>query len=130
MSLALSEKQTVARPLHGDNKETAPLLDAFILTARHRGVHLSREQVLRDHQLRSPEITVPQMLRIAREAGMRGRSVRLRWPDLFRMGTALPAIVILRNGSAMVLLGVISIAPARARTPALMWRACSAGVRR
>jgi ATP-binding cassette, subfamily B, bacterial HlyB/CyaB len=64
---------------------------------------LSREAVLRDHQLKSPEISVPQMLRIARKAGLRARSVRLRWEDLFRMGTALPALVILRNGSAMLL---------------------------
>ena len=114
MSLALNEQSTIARPGDGGNNETAPLLDAFIVAARHRGVHLSREQVLRDHQLKSPEITVPQMLRIAQRAGMRGRSVRLRWQDLFKMGTALPAIVILRNGSAMVLL---SARPGRAGQP-------------
>ena len=114
MSLALSEPSTVVRPLEGGNDAAAPLLDAFIIAARHRGVHLSREQVLRDHQLKSPEITVPQVLRIARKAGMRSRSVRLRWQDLFKMGTALPAIAILRNGSAMVLLGA---RPGRAGQP-------------
>ena len=102
----MSEQSTVSQPLEGGNNLASLLLDAFIMAARHRGVHLSREQVLRDHQLTSPEITVAQMLRIADKAGLRGRSVRLRWPDLFKMGTALPAIVILRNGSAMVLLGV------------------------
>jgi subfamily B ATP-binding cassette protein HlyB/CyaB len=105
VSLALSEQSTVVRPLDDGDNAAAPLLDAFIIAARHRGVHLSREQVLRDHQLKSPEITVPQLLRIARKAGMRSRSVRLRWQDLFNMGTALPAIAMLRNGSAMVLLG-------------------------
>ena len=97
------------QPLDRSTAATIPaslLLDAFIIAARHRGVHLSREQVLRDHQLKSPEVTVSQMLGIARKAGMRGRSVRLRWQDLFKMGTALPAIVMLRNGSALVLLGV------------------------
>jgi ATP-binding cassette, subfamily B, bacterial HlyB/CyaB len=103
--LALSEQSTITHPLDGGSNAAALLLDAFIVASRHRGVHLSREQVLRDHQLKSPEITVPQMLRIARKAGMRGRAVRLRWQDLFKMGTALPAIVMLRNGSAMVLLG-------------------------
>jgi ATP-binding cassette, subfamily B, bacterial HlyB/CyaB len=105
VSLALKEQSTVVRPLDGGNNATAPLLDAFIIVARHRGVHLSREQILRDHQLKSPEISVPQVLRIARKAGLRGSSARLRWRDLFKMGTALPAIVMLRNGSAMVLLG-------------------------
>ena len=116
MSLAQNEQSTIARP--------SLLLDAFIVAARHRGVHLSREQVLRDHQLKSPEITVPQTLRIARRAGMRGRSVRLRWQDLFKMGTALPAIVILRNGSAMVLLGV---RPGRAGQPDLVMLADPGG---
>ena len=104
----------------GGNNAAAPLLDAFIVAARHRGVHLSREQVLRDHQLKSPEITVPQMLRIARKAGMRGRSVRLRWQDLFKMGTALPAIAILRNGSAMVLLGARAGRPGQPDTVVLL----------
>ena len=97
------------QPLDRSTAATIPaslLLDAFIIAARHRGVHLSREQVLRDHQLKSPEVTVSQVMSIARKAGMRGRSVRLRWQDLFKMGTALPAIAMLRNGSAMVLLGV------------------------
>ena len=58
VSLALNEQSTAARPLDGGNDAAAPLLDAFIIAARHRGVHLSREQVLRDHQLKSPEITV------------------------------------------------------------------------
>ena len=104
--MALNEKSTTARPLDGGNDTTSLLLDAFIIAARHRGVHLSREQVLRDHQLKSPEVTVSQVMSIARKAGMRGRSVRLRWQDLFKMGTALPAIAMLRNGSALVLLGV------------------------
>ena len=117
MSLALSEQSTVSLPRDGGNDPVSPLLDALIIVARHRGVHLSREQVLRDNQLTSPEITVPQMLRIARRAGLRGHSVRLRWPDLFKMGTALPAVAILRNGSAMVLLG---IRPGRSGQPDLV----------
>jgi subfamily B ATP-binding cassette protein HlyB/CyaB len=117
VSLALSDQSTTARRPVGGNDAASLLLDAFIIAARHRGVHLSREQVLRNHQLKSPEVTVPQMLRIARKAGMRGRSVRLRWQDLFKMGTALPAIVVLRNGSALVLRGVI---PGRAGQPDLV----------
>lgn len=105
VSLVLNEQSGGLHSAEGSNSTASLLLDAFVIAARHRGVHLSREQILRDHQLKSPEITIPQMLRIARKAGLRSRSVRLRWRDLFGMGTALPAIVILRNGSAMILLG-------------------------
>jgi len=80
------------------------LLDSLVIVARHREVHLSRDQLLRDHQLTSPEVSVDEALRIARAAGLRAHAVRLRWDDLFQMGSALPAIVLLRNGGAMVLL--------------------------
>ncbi len=40
---------------------------------------------------------------MARRAGLRAQATRLRWGDLFKMGTALPAIVLLRDGTAMVL---------------------------
>ena len=103
VSVALSES-SAADPREGASNATGSLLDAFLIAARHRGVHMSREQVLRDHQLRTPDISVAQTLRIAHAAGLRARAVRLRWSDLFKMGTALPAIVLLRNGSAMVLL--------------------------
>lgn len=83
------------------------LLDSLIIVARHRGVHLSRDQVLRDHQLTSPELSLAELLRIAHLSGLRASAVRLRWSDLFKMGPALPAIVLLRNGAAMVLMHAV-----------------------
>jgi ATP-binding cassette subfamily B protein len=103
VSLALNQPSTV--DLLGDaSKNTGSLLDSLVIVARHRGVHLSREQVIREHQLASAEISVDQMLRLARAAGLRAQATRLRWSDLFKLGTAAPAIMRLRNGSAMVLL--------------------------
>ena len=59
---------------------------------------------MREHQLGSADVTVAQTLGIAHAAGLRAHAVRLRWEDLFKMGTAVPAIVLLRNGTAMVLM--------------------------
>jgi ATP-binding cassette, subfamily B, bacterial HlyB/CyaB len=102
VSLTLNEPSSV--DLLDDASNTAgSLLDSLTIVARHRGVFLSREQLLREHQLTSPDVTVDQALRIARTAGLRAHAVRLRWQDLFQMGTAIPAIVLLRNGAAMVL---------------------------
>jgi ATP-binding cassette, subfamily B, bacterial HlyB/CyaB len=84
--------------------DSSPLLDAFLFTARHRGVHLSREQILRDNQLKSTDITPDQMAAIAKKSGMRTSSVILRWQDLFKLGTALPVILILKNRSALVVI--------------------------
>ncbi|MBV9584557.1 MAG: peptidase domain-containing ABC transporter [Alphaproteobacteria bacterium] len=82
------------------------LLGSFVIAARRRGVHLSVAQLLRDHQLASADVTIAQLLRIAEKAGLRAQATRLRWSDLVKMGTALPAIVRLRNGSAMVLMRI------------------------
>ena len=82
------------------------LLGSFVIAARQRGVHLSVAQLIRDHQLASGEVSTAQLLRIAEAAGLRAKATHLRWASLVKLGTALPAIVLLRNGSAMVLLRV------------------------
>ncbi len=103
VTLALNEASTV--DLLGDiDKATGSLLGSLVIVARHRGVHLSKEQLIRDHQLRAGDASVPETLRIARASGLRAVATRLRWSDLFKMGAALPAILRLRNGAAMVLL--------------------------
>src|SRR5258708_22002940 len=80
----------------------ASLLGSFVIAARQRGVHLSVAQLIRDHQLPSGEVSPPQLLRIAESSGLRAQATRLRWASLVKLGTALPAIVLLRNDSAMV----------------------------
>ena len=62
------------------------------------------DQLIRDHQLKAGDASVPETLRIAQASGLRASAARLRWGDLFNMGAALPAIMLLRNGTAMVLL--------------------------
>src|SRR5712691_3197863 len=83
---------------------TGSLLGSLVIVARYRGVQLSKEQLIRDHQLKASDATVKETLAIAHASGLRATATRLRWGDLFNMGTALPAIVLLRNGTAMVLL--------------------------
>jgi len=45
-------------------------LDSLVIVARHRGVHLSRDQLMRDHQLRSADVTIARTIRIAAAAGL------------------------------------------------------------
>ena len=103
VTLALNEPGNIA-PLDNGEGVTGSLLDSLVIVARHRGVHLAKAQLIRDHQLTTGDATVAEMLRIARKSGLRATATRLRWGDLFTMGRALPAIVMLRNGAAMVLL--------------------------
>src|SRR5205823_13857353 len=73
----------------------ASLLGSFVIAARQRGVHLSVAQLIRDHQLASGEVSVERLLRIAAASGLRAKATRLHWANLVKMGTALPAIVVL-----------------------------------
>ncbi|HEV8678585.1 MAG TPA: hypothetical protein VGQ90_04350, partial [Stellaceae bacterium] len=103
VTLALNEPSNVDPP--GDpSKLTGSLLGSLVIVARHRGVHLSKAQLIRDHLLHAGDATVPEVLRIAHTSGLRAVATRLRWSDLFKMGPSLPAIVQLRNGAAMVLM--------------------------
>jgi ATP-binding cassette, subfamily B, bacterial HlyB/CyaB len=103
VTLALSEPSNVDL-LDTSDKTTGSLLGSLVIVARHRGIHLSKEQLIRDHQLRAGDASVTEILRIAHASGLRARATRLRWSDLFNMGQALPTIMRLRNGAAMVLL--------------------------
>src|ERR1700688_1582021 len=103
VTLTLNEPSTV-NPLDDAGQASGSLLGSLVIVARYRGVQLSKEQLIRDHQLTAGDATVKETLSVARAAGLRASATRLRWGDLFNMGTALPAIVLLRNGAAMVLI--------------------------
>jgi len=80
------------------------MLGALAIAARHRGIHLSPAQLRRDHQLGPVEPSPKKLLDIARASGLRAVATELKFDDLMRLGPALPAILVLKNGSPMVLL--------------------------
>ena len=80
------------------------MLGALAIVARHRGIHLSPAQLRREHRLGSGEPSLQQLLDIARASGMRAAATRLKFRDLMSLGAALPAILLLKNGTAMALL--------------------------
>jgi ATP-binding cassette subfamily B protein len=79
------------------------LLGSLVIAARHRGIRLTAAQLTRDHQLHGAELTPERLVLLAEAEGLRATIARLRWADLLKLDKALPTIVLLRNGSAMVL---------------------------
>ncbi len=79
------------------------LLGALVIAARHRGIHLTVAQLVHDHLLQPGMPSVGQLLNIAAASGLRASLTRLEWNDLASLDKVLPAIVLLRNGEAMVL---------------------------
>jgi ATP-binding cassette, subfamily B, bacterial HlyB/CyaB len=98
-NLAIADAAVVGGSPAGESS----LLACLVIAARRRGIHLSVAQLVHDHLLDAGEPSVAQLLRIARACGLRAQSVRVSWRDLFAMKKVLPAIVLLRDGSAMVL---------------------------
>ncbi len=93
-------------PGNGASGGGAALLGALVIVARHRGIHLSETQLRRDHRVGPGATTPEQLLQIARSSGLRALATRLSFSDLMKMGPALPAILLLKNGGAMVALRV------------------------
>jgi len=89
-----------------DNFSDRSALGCLVIAARHRGVHLSEQQLIHDNVLAGQEISTDQILKCARSAGLKAKIVQLTWRELSHLKKALPVIVRLKNGKSMVLLRV------------------------
>src|SRR5580704_3951826 len=98
---------------NGPRADDAPvpgrsLLGSLVIVARHHGLPLSVPQLVHDHRLEPGQMSVAKLLQVANGSGLRASSKKLTWGELLALGKALPAIVLLRNGNAMVLREAIS----------------------
>lgn len=80
-------------------------LRCLALIARHHGVDLSPERLMHDYAIGSKPVTMLEIVRMARDAGLRVRQTRLSWQLLLRLGQAYPALAELENGNWVVVLG-------------------------
>ena len=78
-------------------------LACLTIVARHHGLHLSVAQLTRDNWLTGQEVSVADLLKCGRAAGLKVSALRLSWGRLDRLRRTLPAIVVLKNGASMVL---------------------------
>jgi ATP-binding cassette subfamily B protein len=77
-----------------------------VIVARDRGVELSLSAVLREGSLGAGQIGKAQIMQIARNVGLRASITRVGARGFSKLRSALPAIVLLHSGEAMVLLRV------------------------
>ena len=76
---------TDLRPAGDARAAAASLLDALVIVARHRGIHLSEKQLRRDHRLGPGEPTPEELLQNAGACGMRAAATRLGFRDLMEL---------------------------------------------
>jgi ATP-binding cassette subfamily B protein len=76
---------------------------ALVAVARRHGVHLGATQILRDYAPGDGPTPSALVVRIAADHGLSGRTARLSWRQLFRLGQALPVILRLADGRFLIL---------------------------
>jgi subfamily B ATP-binding cassette protein HlyB/CyaB len=101
----ISDASHRAGGVQGDGPASSglSLLGSLVVVARQCGLQLAVPQLIHDHLLEPGQPSVAQLLHIANASGLRASSTRLTWRELPSLDKALPAIVLLRNGNAMVL---------------------------
>lgn len=80
------------------------MLEALLFIARHHGLHLSREQLLRQYADGQNEARPAVVAGAAEQAGLRAKVTRMGFEQLLRLGRAIPALIRLRDGSARILI--------------------------
>ncbi|MBN9487233.1 MAG: type I secretion system permease/ATPase [Alphaproteobacteria bacterium] len=83
----------------GGSSSSQQGLGALVMLLRFHGVGVDPAQIR--HQFGSDAIGVAEMLRCARQLGLKAREVRTRWDRLIR--TPLPGIAVLRDGGFLLL---------------------------
>src|SRR5260370_14322157 len=107
----------------GDRNPDQRGLTALVMLLRFHGLSIDPAQIR--HQFGTASIGVPEMLRCARQLGLKARESKTRWDRLAR--TPLPGIAALRDG-AFLLLGHASgdkilVQTPDSQRPSLMTRA-------
>ncbi len=62
---------------------------------------------MHDYSVGTSPVAVRQLLRMAKDAGLRARRVELSWQSLFQMGEAFPLLAELDNGNWVVIAGAV-----------------------
>ncbi|MDQ0322198.1 ATP-binding cassette subfamily B protein [Pararhizobium capsulatum DSM 1112] len=77
-------------------------LQCLALVARHHGIDLSPERLVHDYAIGEQAVPIRQILRMAKDAGLKAKSVQLTWQSLFQLGGAYPLLVQLENGNWVI----------------------------
>ncbi|MFV3126354.1 peptidase domain-containing ABC transporter [Niveispirillum sp. KHB5.9] len=80
------------------------MLEGLRFIARHHGLHLSREQLIRQYARDQDEVKPSVVTAAAARSGLSAKVSRMRFDHLLRLGRAVPALLRLRDGTARVLI--------------------------
>ena len=78
---------------------TGSALDCLSEIARLRGVDISADRLRHDYVVEDAEPSLPLLLRMAQDIGLKARRIQCGWAQLEKLGAALPVMARLRNGN-------------------------------
>ena len=88
----------VERPQRlGAEKHRSTALNALVRVARHYGLTLDAEQLIRNHPFEAEEPSTALLMKMAETAGLRAKLLRIRRGELTKLARLTPAILVLPN---------------------------------
>ena len=78
-------------------------LRCLAIIGRSHGLNLTVHQLVKDNLLASESVSAQVMITCARAAGLKARLIELDWDNLKQLKKALPAVIKLKTGEAMIL---------------------------
>jgi ATP-binding cassette subfamily B protein len=90
---------------------TSSCLLALAAVAARHGLELDASTLRRTFVIAEENPSSTALIAIAREVGMEAKSIRPKWRDLPKLQRILPAILILRDGGALVLDAILEDTP-------------------
>lgn len=95
--------QSVETIKPSERRRESSALHALVLIARRLGVEITYGELRRNYALPEGEPETRMLIAIARDLGIDGRMVRMKFRELPRLGKSLPAIIRVRQGGALLL---------------------------
>ena len=117
MSLSTSVDETSATHLERvinamQNKVSqSSVLHALVAVAARHGVELDVANIQRSYVIDEAGPTADMLIAIARDGGIEASSIRPDWKDFSKLQRVLPAVLCLRDGSALILEAVAPDTP-------------------
>jgi subfamily B ATP-binding cassette protein HlyB/CyaB len=78
----------------------------LVVVLRHHGLDISADGLAHRYAIGNEAVSTSQILRMAKESGLRARQLQLGWSGLTGLGEAYPALARLENGNWVLIAGV------------------------
>src|SRR5262245_16287158 len=75
----------VAEAFHPEGTAEPSGLACLVVIARQQGLDLSVSQLIQDNLLPNQEVSIPELIKVARSAGMKAELVKLDWSSLVNL---------------------------------------------